>query len=414
MSCHEQLPHQQHVTRSISDEIIKAVDSIVSDKARPAAITRACLKVERIPRKLRKKQGQRSMKPKVSESDGQRHPQESASAFLLTTKHSLGKKLVSQSLGVSSAVKNALARPLLRRERLTAHSGIPVNSDSDLVARHRFSALSRACAGIPDPLRANPPFAQPKFSKGTSWRRRNQGSGLDTCQEEAEEDAINSLIRPGVAEGSGNDRPQPGGTGENKKEISPVPCALLADTNQRLREENRQLNSALHELISERIVLAGEVANLRQVSKVTEGTLMALWTLSKPHFSGSDDVTSAAEVPGAIERLRREEAKEKPSDNRGPASEADGQHKQQQQLIADLEAELVQQAKFVEHCRKAETVARGNMHKLSMENKDMQARLRQAEESRQQLQAMLEATEQRFRCLEAHILQNMRISSTLP
>lgn len=216
-----------------------------------------------------------------------------------------------------------------------------------------------------------------------------------------------------MAEGSGNDRPRSGDTSESKEEVSPVSCALLTDTIQRLRE-NRQLNIALQELISERIILTGEVANLRQISKVTEGSLMALWALSKPHFTGSNDVMSAAEIPGVIERLRHEEAQKKPSNHQGTESEADGQHKQQQQLIAELEEELVQQAKFAEHYRKAETVARRNVHKLYIANEDMQARLRQAEASRQQLQARLEATEQRFRRLEAHFLQDMGVSSTLP
>lgn len=109
---------------------------------------------------------------------------------------------------------------------------------------------------------------------------------------------------PDVAKKAGIDDDNSNSTGERQERALAVLHALIADTNERMREENRQLSCAFHELNSERVRLNDEIANLEQASQATEGTLMALWDLSKPHFPGccEDDVVvrSAAEVADAV------------------------------------------------------------------------------------------------------------------
>lgn len=194
---------------------------------------------------------------------------------------------------------------------------------------------------------------------------------------------------PDVAKKAGNDN-NSNSTGERQERVLVVLHALIADTNERMRE-NRQLNCAFHELNSERVRLNDEIANLEQASQATEGTLMALRDLSKPHFPGccEDDVVvrSAAEVADAVARLGRLEG--------AP----------EEKSSAELERERAQRVKSLEHYRRAEAVARRNVHRLTRDKKEMQARLRKGEASRRELQARTEAAEQKYRRVEASILK---------
>lgn len=402
MSFHGQRLRPQQSIRTISNEIIKAVDSAVCDEARPVAIVRACLKMERIPGKLRKKKGQSNLKSKTSDSLGlelTRKPD----FLLLGEKRSLGKIAASQPSEVSPAVKKPFTLLLLSHKKLVCNSG--TSTSRALVTDHQFPTPFGPGAAVPDPLRSNPPFTQTKPKRSLSWRRIGQRSRSVRryAQKKAKDDSFESLILSAVAEPSDQDRQQPSGAGENVEEaLQVIPRIVLADTNRMLQEENRQLNSVLHKLISERVVLVGEAANLQRDSKAMETALMVLWNLSKSQFPWIEDATSVADICNTIERLSREGAQENPPDDRGAASDS----KKQQQQIASLEEQLAQQAKFLEHYKRMETAARRNVHKLSLENKKMQTQLSEAEANRQQLKARAEATEQRFRRLENHILQN--------
>lgn len=377
MSFHGQLPRRQQPTRNITNEIIKAVDFAVSDGTRPAGIVRACPEVERLPKKLRKRQGHSNLKSNTTQPASLQPPRKPVS-LRLGAKRSSGKRATSQSSGVSSVAVIPLSYLLLPQKKLILDSRVLVSSDS--VADRRFTAPFDLGAGVPDPLRSNPPFAQTRIRRSPAWRK----------------------MPSAVVERSDEDTQEPSGTVEKTANVLPAPYTLLVETNDRLQEEIQQLNSALHELTSERVLLTDEIAILRKDSKVTEDALLALWTLFKPHSPGLDHVTSVADVRNAVTRLCREEAQKKPSGTRGTTSDAGNQ----QQLITSLEEELIQQARFLEHYRKSDTVARRNVHKLSMENRKMQTQLSEAEANRQLLQARLEGVERRFRRLEEHILQN--------
>lgn len=376
MSLHGQVSRQQQLTQKINDESTNAVDCVASGETSPAGILRTCLDMERLPKKLRKRQGHSNLKSTTPQST---HPEPSgkSASLYLGAKRSLRQRTTSQSSGVSSSAKIPFPYLFLTRKRLISGSGVPESSNP--VADGQFTTPFDLGAGLPDPLRSNPPFLQTRVQKSPSWRKMPFG-----------------------AERLDKDMQEPSGIVEETGEFLPEPYILLVDANKRLQEETRQLNSALHELTSERVLLADEVASLRKNSKATEDALLTLWALFKPHSPGLNDVKSVPDVRNAIKKLCREGVQEGPTGTCGAASGAGNQR----QPSIGLEEELIQQTRFLEHFRKSETVARKNVHKLSMENKKLRTQLSEGEANKQLLQARLEAVERRFRRLEEHILQN--------
>lgn len=401
MSHHIQSRRKLHI-QNISGEMSKAVDSAISNEACPPAIIQTCLEKERLPRKLHKKQGQVNLRTLASGSTSLERLRKSAS-LLFDAKRSLGRQALSHPLEVRSCVRKPLSLPYRTQKRLVSDGRILMYSTP--VADHRFPAPFGPSVSVPDPLRSNPPFAQTKIIGSPSRGHCGQGCQSE-FQKKLEKDTYDSSILSAVTEGSDEDRrqlsEQPSSTGKNNGEVLQVSHELLAATNKRLEEENHQLNSALHELISERILLTNEVANLHTETKATEDALMGLWALFKPHLPELDNITSVTDVRNAIQRLSLGKLRERSFDNSGAITDAENQG----HLIASLEKELIQQARFLEHCRIMETAGRKNTRKLSIETKKMKAQLSEAKANRQQLKDRLEASERRFQRLEYHILQN--------
>lgn len=386
--------------RKISDEVVKAVDSSMTCQAGPVVIVQSCFRVGQISTKLHKKQNQGKFVSRASASTDLRHAQKSAP--LLNTKRSFGQKATSRLARVNFAVK----KPFTHWRRPVSYS--KTGASSDLVTDPRFPMPFGPDVDLPDPLRSNPPFAL--INSRSKLARTSSQKDLQSPKEFAG----NSPHLSAVSEASSRQERQrpgsqscsePSGTSENSNEALQVPDTLRGNSNERWQEERRHLNAALRELISERVFLAGEVASLRRDSKATEDTLRALWNLVQPNLSGLDGVMSTKDIRMAVDRMSGEGIQMKPSGNSGFASDPESHRRS----VASLEGELAQQAIMLEQYKKMETTGRKMLHDFTNDNRKMQARLSESEDSKQNLKARLEATERRLRRLEDLVLQSTRI-----
>ncbi|KAF3767483.1 hypothetical protein M406DRAFT_69626 [Cryphonectria parasitica EP155] len=174
----------------------------------------------------------------------------------------------------------------------------------------------------------------------------------------------------------------------------------LMEDNSQLQTDNRELNSALHDAISQRVVVTEELQNLKKHHAVMEETLKTLWTLVKEDISEFQDITTMAEIQDQVYKISRLQVQ-----NAVVTQRPEGQEEpdtDQKARPTSLERKLAQRDVFLEHYKRAEALSRRKAERLTQENQQLRTQLDKAEQERKGLQLSLSTTEKRLTWVEQH------------